>query len=69
MIKPSQHEKIKQDFIEFSGGYTPDLAADEVLSYVMNHEFHVPGSSFEEIDAFFEQWLTDLEEGLETSMG
>jgi len=53
-------EEFRRDFISYSGGFTPDEAHNEMMTYIES------GANFEltrkEADAFFDEWLEELEQ-------
>ncbi len=52
--------EFRKDFIEYSGGYTPDEAFDEMTLYVEAGAYHASLNE-ELVDAWFEEWLDELE--------
>jgi hypothetical protein len=53
-----QEEALKKDFLEFSGGFTPDEAYDEVELYKLHS---CPDYlTDEELDDFFDQWVAEM---------
>lgn len=59
-ISKEQAEELKNDFLEYSGGFTPDEAFDEVKAYVEHN--CPPYCTQEELDDFLNKW-GDEEEG------
>jgi len=61
MIDSKLAEKIKKDFLEFSGGFGPHEAAEEAAKYMDHGQFHVPEASEEELVMFFIEWADELD--------
>lgn len=52
-LSKEQEELRRKDFLEYSGGFAPHEAADEVMLYL---EHNVDGDDLEAVTAFFEEW-------------
>lgn len=69
MIDAQLAEKIKKDYVVFSGGYTPDLSEHEMNLYIEHHSYPGSDPSDTELEAFFEAWIVNIENGTEPSQG
>jgi len=62
-MNPARAETIKCDFLEYSGGFTPDEAGDEVQLYV--EHYCPPDCTQEELAEFFTKWSEELRRNTE----
>jgi hypothetical protein len=54
--------KFRKDFLSYSGGFTPNEAGDEMMTYIEVGAWMDSTVSREVIEVWFDEWLDELEQ-------